>query len=170
MAYTYSKIATYTVGSGGIASINFLNIPQTYTDLVLKISGRNTSTNQTVGMQFNTDATTANYLHRELYGTGSVAQSTNATGFYTVGYLSGSNDTASTFGTADVYIPNYTSGNYKSISSDTVEENNGAAALAALTAGIWYSTSPITSIALTMYGGNFAQYSTAHLYGIKNEV
>jgi hypothetical protein len=38
MAYTYSKLATYTVGSSSILSMAFLNIPQTYTDLVLKIS------------------------------------------------------------------------------------------------------------------------------------
>ena len=40
MAYTYSKIASVTVGSGGSTSIEFLAIPQNYTDLVIKVSGR----------------------------------------------------------------------------------------------------------------------------------
>ena len=35
---TYTLIASNTVGSGGTASIEFNSIPQTYTDLLIKIS------------------------------------------------------------------------------------------------------------------------------------
>ena len=37
---TMTPIQTVTVGSGGAANITFSNIPQTYTDLVIKISAR----------------------------------------------------------------------------------------------------------------------------------
>lgn len=168
MANTYTLISSVTVGAGGASSIDFTSIPATYTDLALKISGRNTSTNQTVSIEFNGDTTAANYKHREIYGNGSAAASTNGTDQYGGGYLSASGDTANTFGTSDTYIPNYAGSNYKSFSVDSVEENNATAALATLTASLWSSTSAITSIKVKMYGGNFAQYSTAYLYGIKN--
>ena len=37
---TFTKIETITVGSGGAASVTFSSIPQTFTDLVMKISSR----------------------------------------------------------------------------------------------------------------------------------
>ena len=41
MANTYVQIgSTVTVGVSGAASIDFSSIPSTYTDLVLKVSGR----------------------------------------------------------------------------------------------------------------------------------
>jgi hypothetical protein len=40
MANTYTLISSVTVGSGGAANIEFTSIPQTYTDLLYKISGR----------------------------------------------------------------------------------------------------------------------------------
>ena len=75
--------------------------------------------------------------------------------------------TASTFGNAEIYIPNYASSNNKSVSADFVSETNAADAIFGLTAGLWANTSAITSIKLTPAAA-FAQYSTATLYGIKN--
>ena len=55
MATTYKAISTVTVGSGGAASITFSSIPATYTDLVLKISGRHdTSSDQGIFIKFKT--------------------------------------------------------------------------------------------------------------------
>ena len=42
MATTFFKIASATVGSGGASSIDFTSIPQTYTDLVFVVFGKNT--------------------------------------------------------------------------------------------------------------------------------
>jgi hypothetical protein len=42
MANTFTLIASSTVGSGGAASIDFTSISSTYTDLVVKLSLRNT--------------------------------------------------------------------------------------------------------------------------------
>ena len=46
MAETYNRIGSVTVGSGGASTITFSNIPQTYTDLVVKFSMKSTTANQ----------------------------------------------------------------------------------------------------------------------------
>ena len=168
MAYTYSKIATYTVGSGGIASINFLNIPQNYTDLLLKFSIRTGSANVsnaiTVGMN-NTEVATS----RTLRGSGSAASSFTDTVLSGTRAVGGS-ATANTFNNAELYIPNYTSGNYKSMSVDGVTENNATEAYSELSANLLSISSPITSLYIYCSGQTISQYSSAHLYGIKAEL
>jgi hypothetical protein len=174
MAYTYSKIATYTVGSGGVASISFLNIPQTYTDLKIVISARNAASNVAGGVWLYPNGSSANMTGRILAGTGSAAVSGTDVKVY--GYANSANSTASTFGNIEFYIPNYTSSNYKSISVDSVMENNATEGRQGLMAGLWSISSAITSITLESFNNstsavsNFAQYSTAHLYGIKAEL
>jgi hypothetical protein len=44
--------------------------------------------------------------------------------------------TAGTFSNSEIYIPNYTSSNQKSFSSDSVTENNATSAIAILSARI----------------------------------
>jgi hypothetical protein len=173
MAYTYEAIATVTVGSGGASSIDFSSIPATYSDLAIKASLRSTvsQTNDYGIIQFNGD-TGSNYPWLQLAGNGASASSSGGTsnGALTLRYSS-ANATATTFGSDELYIPNYTDSTYKSISSDTVSENNGAAAsdaIASLWAGLWNNTAAITSISLKPASGSFVQYSTATLYGIKN--
>jgi hypothetical protein len=79
-----------------------------------------------------------------------------------------STDTASVFGSTEIYIPNYLSANQKSLSVDSLPENNATGTMASLLAGLWNQTSAITQITLTPYLGNWAQYSSATLYGIKS--
>ena len=163
-------ISTVTVGSGGTSSINFTNIPQTYTDLVIKISGRTdrASTYDYIKLKFNGSATS--YSERELYGNGGVAQSeTNNSTTYGFGWiLDAALATSSTFSNVDIYIPNYGSSNYKSYSIDGVQENNATTALTAIVAGLWSNTSPITNISMESHvASNILQYSSATLYGIR---
>jgi hypothetical protein len=172
MADTFVKIATVTVGAGGAATMAFTSIPSTYTDLCIKVSGRQTITNaDSMGLQIN-GATTGN-SSRWLAGTSTATQSaTDASSVIVVSYagLPGSGATANTFSNIEVYIPNYTGATAKSVSSDSVGENNSTAAFSAnasFVAGLQTSTSAITSLTLNVYtGGNFVQYSTATLYGI----
>ena len=167
MANTYVAIATVTVGSGGASSISFSSIPATYTDLLLKISARNTATANGLEISVAFNGVTTNRSARVLYGTGGAAGSATMTDIPTLG--NGANDTANTFANSEVYIPNYAGSNNKSVSADGVNENNGTTAYQYLTAGLWSNTSAITSIQLTPnLAGNFVQYSTATLYGIKN--
>lgn len=150
------------------ASVTFSNIPQTgYTDLKLVISAR---TSQATGgawgdlaIKFNNS--TANLTARYLYGTGSAAASATGTTIDVHGTTS--SNTASTFGNVEVYIPNYTSSNFKSISIDDVTENNATSSLTFLNAGLWSNTAAINEIAI--YSPNsysILQYSTFSLYGL----
>ena len=172
MANTYVAIATVTVGSGGAADITFSSIPATYTDLNLVYSLRSSASGgwQTVLTEIN--STTTGYTSRTLvgYDGGTVASlvSTSNTGLV-YHYSTYSSATASTFGTGSLYFPNYTSSNNKSVSMDSVTESNSSIAIEALTAGLWANSNAITQLKLTPgAGGNWVQYSTATLYGIKN--
>jgi len=172
MADTFVKIATVTVGSGGSSTIDFTSIPATYTDLCVKVSGRQTvSGADSMGLKLN-GATTGN-SSRWLSGNSSaVIVGTDASSVIVVSYagLPGSGATANTFSNIEIYIPNYAGATAKSISSDSVGENNTTSAGLAnisILAGLQTSTSAITSLTLSPYsGGNFVQYSTATLYGI----
>lgn len=157
-------IQTVTVGSGGAANIEFTNIPQTYTDLKLVVSARSTHSGiDPVDVRFNSSST--GYTYRSLFGDGSSAASYNGTNPQ-IQYIPGTGQTANTFNNAELYIPNYASSSNKSFSIDSVEETNGATAYIVPKAALWSNTSAITSITLDPANGNFAQYSTATLYGV----
>lgn len=166
MPNTFVKIQTVTVGSGGAATIDFTSIPQTYTDLKLVTSARHTEASVSNDILITINSSTANFTARRGYATGTgVGSDTNSRG---VGVTVGASATASVFGNNEAYFPNYTSGNFKSFSADIVGENNAALSFTFLVANLWSTTSAITSITLTANGGNFVQYSTATLYGIKS--
>jgi len=170
MASTYVKLASVTVGAGGASSIDFTSIPSTYTDLVVKVSYRTTDATNTGTLisTFNND-TAGNYNNRFLFGTGSGTGSGNYTsnGSNYHGYGNISTTTSNTFANAEIYIPNYAGSTNKSSSSDNVSENNATAANATLGANIWNNSSAINQVTLGVYAQNFAQYSTATLYGVK---
>ena len=147
------------------ASVTFDNIPQTgYTDLKIVVSARDSDTSGAL-TQVSFNGVTTNLSSRRLRGTGSAATSTAfASNIYTQGQANG--DTANTFGNSEIYIPNYTSSNYKSVSEDGVSENNATAAYMQLTAGLWSSPAAVTSVTLTSAAGPYLRYSTFSLYGI----
>ncbi len=165
MPNTFELIASSTVGAGGAASIDFTSIPQTFTDLVLKISARNASAGPT-GIYIGFNGSTSSFSGRYLEGNGSSAASGSLARY--IGTEAANSYTASTFSNGEVYIPNYTGSTNKSFSADDVSENNGTTAFATFSAGLWSNTAAITSISLVITGQNFTQYSTAYLYGVKN--
>jgi hypothetical protein len=175
MANTFELIASSTVGSGGAASIDFTSIASTYTDLVLKVSGRSTAsfTRRAMRVIINNSSTAADYADRYLLGSGSAASSgADAAGSqtYIVAWdLPAASATANTFANIEIYIPNYASSSaYKSLSIDGVAEDNITAAYMGLVAGIYNQNTAISRITVAPDSGNFAQYSTAYLYGVKN--
>jgi hypothetical protein len=153
MTANYVLLEKITVGAAGASSVTFSGIPQTgYTDLVVKMSARTTraANNEDIFIEFNGSGGTA-YSSRRLYGTGSAAASDSGSSQAYVEFYSSdaANATASTFGNAEIYVPNYAGSNNKSVSVDAVTENNATAAIAGLAAGLWASSSAITSIKLT---------------------
>lgn len=170
MPNTYEVISSVTVGSGGAANINFSSIPATYTDLVLKMSVRCTTSSATrVYVRFNGASTDANFTTIRLYGESTSAGSDSISAGQPA-WANGSGNTANTFNNAELYIPNYSNSSNKSFSADTAQETNAASgAYLGLFAGLWSQTSAINQINLLMQdASNFVEYSTAVLYGIKN--
>ena len=168
MANTYTLIeaqtlsssqASITLGSGG-------TIPQTYTDLKILVSARHSTAEVSNDILVSFNGSTSNFTATRLYGSGSgTGSDTNAR---SMGTTVGASATASTFANNEIYIPNYTSSNYKSYSTEQVGENNATPAYAILIAGLWSDVAAITSITLTAGTGSFVAASTFYLYGIKN--
>ena len=175
MANTFVKIQTVTVGSGGAASIAFTSIPQTYTDLLIKLSTRAVSgaaLAYTTRMKMN-NLTSSIYSQRAIEGNGATVISFAQSGIDTdvrVSLINGPGSTSSVFGSSEIYIPNYTSSNSKSVSIESFTENSGTTIYSNISAYIVASSNAITDLTFTneVSGGNFAQYSTATLYGIKS--
>jgi len=172
MPTTFTKIASVTVGAGGASSIDFTSIPSTYTDLCVKVScrGSDAATVFSLLLRLNSDSG-SNYSYRNLYAdTSNVPRSTSSTtSFIHLWSSNGNTTTANTFSNTELYIPNYAGSALKSVSAQNQAENNATDAYNSMTAGLWSSTSAITSINLLEgSSGVFMQYSTATLYGIKN--
>ncbi len=174
MANTYTLIASSTVGSGGVADITFSSIPSTYTDLKVVVSARTTQAGnyQNVRLSFNGSSSTYSERALRSYGGSTVDSVTGSSSSYISNiYQNSSGSTANTFSNYEFYVPNYTStSNAKSVSIDTVAENNASDGFVGITAGLWNpaSQAAITSITLTQAAGTIVEYSTAYLYGIKN--
>lgn len=165
MASTYELINSVEVGSGGTTAINFTSIPQTFTDLLIKVSARMS----TADWKSYYNGNTSNYNVTFLYGDGSSSASYRSTVFGYIGLTNRTSDTSNVFGNADIYIANYATSQYKQIEQFGVSENDATGAYINVTGQFWNDTSPITSITLTQYtGGTISQYTTAYLYGISN--
>lgn len=173
MANTFIKIASVSVGAGGASSIDFTSIPNTYTDLVIKLSTRRSDTTEGyLSLRFNGDSN-SNYKNRTIRGTGSTASSSADTSATYIDFwvIDGTGYTSNTFASTDIYIPNYAGSTNKSLSAENVSENNSSTAYMQVTAGYMALTTAINQITFYAAGapsGTFAQYSTATLYGIKN--
>ena len=171
MATTHYLISKQTVGSGGASSITFSNIPQTYTDLCLVVSPRTDRASiATDYLKITFNSNTSSYSGIQLRGDGSTTGSGTFSGIGATQYageINASTSTTNTFSNVQIYIPNYTSSNYKSYSVESAMENNATANYLTLDAGLWSNTAAITSIAIAPgVGTNFVQYTTASLYGV----
>lgn len=170
MANTFVKIETVTVGSGGAASIAFSSIPQTYTDLKLLLSvrtNRSGAFNDFVKIAINGSFTS--YTAVWVAGSGSsISAQTQSVAANIVGDTPSTDATASIFGNMEIYMPNYTTANYKSLSADSVVEHNNTGGIYDILAGLRSNNDAITSLSFTPGVGTlFIQYSSATLYGIK---
>jgi hypothetical protein len=152
-------IETKTLGTAA-ASIEFTSIPQTFTDLVVLalLRADNASTNNDSSIVVNAAGNTGLVL------TGSGSSVASYSSFFAVG--SGNSTTANTFTSISLYIPNYTSATAKSMSLDSVFENNATTGWQTLGAGLTTSTAAITSIRLSAASANYVAGSTISLYGI----
>lgn len=168
---TLRKIGTGTVTSaGGQRHIEFTNIPSTFDDLLLVMSLRNNRSGQVTQealITFNGSAT--GYSERYIRGNGSTAISGTGSGTsFSISGFPAASATASTFGSAQLYIPNYAGSTNKSVSAEFMTENNATEAYIYANAMLWSNTAAITSINIDA-GASYlwVQYSSATLYGIR---
>jgi hypothetical protein len=170
----YESIATVTVGSGGASTINFTSIPSTYKHLQLRgtIRGTRTSTNDILGVQFNSDTSSSNYVSHRLIADGStVASSSTNSGAYSLNWVSdfpAASATASIFGVFVLDLLDYATSNKNRVGRTLSGYDANGSGSAWLTSQLWINTSSISSISfLPVFGAGFAQYSQIGLYGIK---
>lgn len=177
----FESIATTSVGVGGVATITFSNIPQTYKHLHIRVLGRSTGAYTYSSLYIRPNSiSTARYSYHSLYGDGSSAA---ATGRGTSGgdtswiaqNISGDTATANNFGSVIVDILDYANTNkHKVMKSLGGYDNNGSGSpigTISFNSGAFYgstgsSTEAITSLTL-LTDGDFKQHTHAALYGIK---
>ena len=161
-------IATTVIGSGGGPNIEFANIPQTGTDLLILASTRAAAGATVRNMNIRLNGSTSGYSERMMDsdGSGASAASTSAA-LINWSTENDSLSTANTFSNVSIYIPNYSGNAVKSLSMESSSENNATFAVNRITAAIWSGTSPITSVQLIPESGSsFVQNSSASIYMI----
>jgi hypothetical protein len=173
MPSTYTLIASNVLTSSGASSVTFSSIPQTFTDLVVRVSYRGNNAAEWEGFLSLRPNSASGTSNTYLTGTGSAAQSLRSTQFYSIldssgTYSANSNgSTANTFTSIEWYIPNYTATTTKQISGFATSEYNSSTTYMSISANYLSSTSAITSLLLRDLNGMYTG-SSFYLYGIKN--
>ena len=160
MAVSAYEVISTQILSSAQASITLNSISSAYTDLVLVINGIKSGTGSSdIFWQANGD-TANNYSQTSIYGTGSAAASDRGSSGPARGGRIGSDQSVSVFN-----FQNYSnSTTYKTC----VSRGNSAGNLVIANAGMWRSTSAITSIVLSVAdASNFNTGTVVTLYGIK---
>jgi len=153
------------------ATVTFDNLPSSgYTDLKIVASSRctDTTSNKWVAGYLNFNGVSSNLSSINIAARlTSVVPFSDANIAYCF-WLSGSDTTSSTFGTAEITIPNYLSTSQnKSYSSDWGEGNDSTTLqIMGVSGGKWASNSAITSVTLIPQAGSIASGSTFSLYGV----
>jgi hypothetical protein len=165
-------ISAITLASAS-ASVEFNNIPGTYSHLQIRALIRGTASASAINanMQFNSD-TGSNYSYHELYGSGAgggqAGAGANQTRVFLHGNAPAATALASSFGVAVMDILDYANtSKYKTTRCLNGMDVNGSGGYILLDSGSWQNTNAITSIQIAPNSGNFAQYSSFSLYGIK---
>ena len=158
MAYTLIATQTLIAPSG---TVTFSNIPGTFKDLMLEITGTNLTGAQNIWLRFNGDSG-QNYSRTYLYGNGTSAvsgrnaTSTPTTVAYFAYYGTG-------VGTAIGHIMSYSNTNiYKTMLS----RSNDPSGTTNIATNLWQSTSAITNIVVQGDTYNLNTGTTLKLWGV----
>jgi len=167
MAATYTLIETVTVTSGTPSTILFSAIPQTYDDLLIKMSMR---TNEAGVYYSDTDITLNSESSRRwngFYSVNNTPAGSATTAFNIIGPSTAGSTTANVFSNVEIYIPDYKSSNDKAVGSTGAQENdsNSNNGISCMSNKVVNGTA-ITSIELDPFNGTLVTYSSASLYGI----
>jgi hypothetical protein len=166
----YESIATVTVGSGGSSTVTFNSIPSTYQHLQIRVHGMLTATSAAISFRVGTggtpDTTTSNYYYHRLTGNGAAASAGAGADIPQSAWVTGNSSTAN----PEVFVTDildYKDTNkQKTIRMLSGVDNNGSGEIN-LTSAVWKNTGAIDVIQMIPNTGNFAEYASFALYGIK---
>jgi hypothetical protein len=170
-AATYKLIAKSTLSSNSNV-VTFSSIPDTFTDLALRISTRDTALSSFNDLQirFNGDTAT-NYSYTFAMGNGAgTSSSIFSSQTYGAIYTLADSAAANNFASSEIYIPSYKANQFKPFGVTSSAETPATTAYILAYAELWRNTAAITSIELKIMGGgsDFKSGSSFFLYGIKN--
>ena len=175
MANTYTLISS-NVLTGSAATLTFSAIPQTYTDLVIRMSAKSTATGTaTYAGYYRFNSQTSNYSNTYLlwssgtYAPGS-GRTSNAQEIQNLQVNTSNSLFTNVFSSTEIYIPNYAVIQAKPSSVFTISEMNNTAGydLGSVNASLWRSTNAITSVTFYPPSASWESGSSFYLYGIKN--
>jgi len=160
---TYTPLETNTLSSAA-SSVTFSSISQSYTDLIIVISG-NTASGGEVGSNIQVGNgsvdTGVNYSMTELYGDGTSAASYRDTNKDYLNILIATSGTSTT--NTILQFMNYSN----TTTYKTVLSRSNAPSVSLRTAvGLWRSTSAINVVKIGPFTGSWATGTTFTLYGI----
>jgi hypothetical protein len=166
---SYDALASYTVPSGGVTTIEFAGLPATgYKHLQLRMNHQQSNGGVSVNIAFNDDTNVGNYARHVIYGAGGSVYAfgeAGSGGARSLLYI----NTAGTVPSSTVWdLLDYNnpskfkttrmlSGKWYSTSDQSVS----------LEGKLWRNTSPINKITLTVESGTITQNSKFSLYGIR---
>jgi len=163
-------IATTTVGAGNSSLITFSNIPQQYTHLQLRVSGRgNTSFSEGLStyVRLNGDSGN-NYSWHRLRGNGASAFSDSGTTTSVAAFGATVGDTGVTnvFGALILDILDYTNTSKNKIFKGIGGVDRNGSGNAVMVSALWMSTSAVTSMTIDVDSSTWLQGTQISLYGI----
>ena len=161
----FESIASYSIGSGGQATITFSSIPATFAHLQIRATLKQ-SIGSAAYARFNSDSG-SNYVRQRFLGNGSSASGVADQNQDKV--LINTSQGYSEFGIFIMDIWDYANTNkYKTEKHLFGIDLNGSGQVG-IESNLWKSTSAITSIEfISPNGGNYAQYSKFSLYGMRS--
>jgi hypothetical protein len=168
----FESIQTYTVGAGGQASIDFTSIGTDWKHLQIRGISRSTDSGQAYSQtKLTINGVITNYtLHQiEAQGTGSAgAYALTGQANTLFECTTGDAATASIYGVTIIDILDYQSTNkYKTFRILAGYDANGSGRMGFTSGMTTTNTNAVTSVTLAPRFGNFKQYTSFALYGIK---
>ena len=155
------------------ATVTFSAIPQTFTDLILRFSNRSTTTalSESIRFTFNGSAAanySTTYFQRNTSSASAISgRDSGLTFLNALRIAQGNGATSYTFGSHEVYIPQYATTVAKPIGIYGATETNAIDGFLVSHAGRCQLAEGYTSISMVVAGYNWLAGSTFHLYGVK---
>ena len=161
----YDSLATVTVPSGGVTSVTFAGIPTGYKHL--QIRGIARGTDSSLRALFLSINSTVNVVRSHyLYGNGGTASAGSQTANQ-IGWGTGASATANAFSVVVIDILDYASTNKNKVTRSLAGNDLNGSGDIALFSELFDTTAAINAVNLSLEVGNFAQYSSFALYGVK---